>query len=108
MCFYFVAVNSLARSSNIYDEGMSLSVACLRREDLIYEPQQKALQTSETEPPRLVSPVSADKQGTTKRKLLHRSETPSKKFKDDKVCAIIHPNCLSWMLDWFSFFVLLS
>ncbi|XP_005724937.1 poly(A) polymerase type 3-like [Pundamilia nyererei] len=85
-------INSLARSSNIYDEGMSLSVACLRREDLIYEPQQKALQTSETEPPRLVSPVSADKQGTTKRKLLHRSETPSKKFKDDKSLPVDQPH----------------
>ncbi|KAL3979997.1 clathrin light chain A [Sarotherodon galilaeus] len=77
-------INSLARSSNIYDEGMSLSVACLRREDLIYEPQQRALQPSETLPPCHVSPVSADKQGTKKRELLHRSETPSKKIKDDK------------------------
>lgn len=108
MCFYFVEVNSLARSSDIYDEGMSLSVACLRREDLIYEPQQRAPQPSETLPPCHVSPVSADKQGTKKRELLHRSETPSKKIKDDKVCSIIHPNCMSWMLDWFSFFVLLS
>ncbi|CAI5683233.1 poly(A) polymerase type 3 [Oreochromis niloticus] len=77
-------INSLARSSDIYDEGMSLSVACLRREDLIYEPQQRAPQPSETLPPCHVSPVSADKQGTKKRELLHRSETPSKKIKDDK------------------------
>uniref|UniRef100_A0A669C5W2 Poly(A) polymerase n=1 Tax=Oreochromis niloticus TaxID=8128 RepID=A0A669C5W2_ORENI len=88
-------INSLARSSDIYDEGMSLSVACLRREDLIYEPQQRAPQPSETLPPCHVSPVSADKQGTKKRELLHRSETPSKKIKDDKVCSIIHPNCMS-------------